>query len=118
MKMNMSDLISRKPFDAGANVCIKAASHALQGASMLAGAVAVSHLSQAAACQVEDETCVDIYVGTHSVTDWTQGSSYSQAYQVAGAAVALAAAKVLHSAAKSVATWEVGKKVEMMVKEE
>lgn len=114
MKVNMNDLISRKPLDAGANFCIKATSKALQGASMVAGAIGVAHLSQASGCQVEEETCLDIYAGTHSVTDWTQGASHSAVYQLAGAAVSFVAAKVLHSAAKSVAAWEVGKKVEVI----
>lgn len=114
MKVHMSDLISRKPLDAGANFCIQAASKALQGASMVAGAIGVAHLSQASACQFEEETCLDIYFGTHAVTDWTSESSYSTAYQLAGAAVSFAAAKVFHSAAKAVASWEVGKKVEVI----
>lgn len=81
---------------------------------MVAGAIAIAHLSQASGCQLEEETCFDVYAGTHSVTDWIPESSYSKVCQLAGAAVSLAAAKVLHSAAKSVARWEVGKKVEVL----
>lgn len=114
MKVNMNYLISRKPFDAGANLCIKATSEALQGASMVAGAIGIAHLSHALDCQIENEPCLDIYAGTHSVTDWTPKLSYSAVYQLAGAAVSFVAAKVLHSAAKSVAAWEVGKKVEVL----
>jgi hypothetical protein len=118
MKVSMNDLISRKPLDAGANLCIQATSHVLQGASMVAGAVALAHLSQAAECEVNWATCVEVYRGTHSVTDWTQETGYPLASQFAGATLALVAAKVLNSAAKFVATWEVGKKVETLVKEQ
>lgn len=114
MSTNISNWISRKPLDVGANFCLKVTSHALQGASMLAGAVGVAHLSLLADCQLNEQTCVDLYFGEHSVTDWTAGADYSKAFQAAGAVASFAAAKALHVAAKTVAAWEVGKKVEVL----
>jgi hypothetical protein len=113
MKVQLSDLISRKPLDAGANFCIQATSIAFQGASVLAGAVGLAHLSQAASCQLQEQTCLDVYVGTHAVADWTHDMSHPTAYQLAGATVSFVAAKVFCCAAKTVAGWEIGKKVEV-----
>jgi len=118
MNVSMRDMISRKPLDAGANFCIQATSYALQGASVVASAVALAHLSQVAGCPLNRDTCLYVYVQNHSVTDWTQETGYPLASQYAGAALALAAAKVFNSAAKSVAAWEVGKKVETLVKQD
>jgi len=113
MKVQLSDLISRKPLDAGANFFIQATSKALQGASVLAGAIGLAHLSEAASCQLQEQTCLDVYVGTHAVADWTHDMSHPTACQLAGATVSFVAAKVFCSAAKMVAGWEVGKKVEV-----